>query len=105
MVITLPLGGRPHLTITPRLIIALAITSLLATAAAFTIQSWSQQHIPPTHTAILLTLEPVFACLTSFLILHERLGGRSLLGATLILAGIACIELLSASPPLPLHGD
>jgi drug/metabolite transporter (DMT)-like permease len=105
MVITLPLGGRPHLTITPRLIIALAITSLLATAAAFTIQSWSQQHIPPTHTAILLTLEPVFACLTSFLILHERLGGRSLLGATLILAGIACIELLSAAPPLPLHGD
>jgi drug/metabolite transporter (DMT)-like permease len=105
MAITLPLDGRPHLTITPRLIIALAITSLLATAAAFTIQSWSQQHIPPTHTAILLTLEPVFACLTSFLILHERLGGRSLLGATLILAGIACIELLSAAPPLPLHGD
>jgi drug/metabolite transporter (DMT)-like permease len=105
MAITLPLGGQPHLTITPRLIIALAITSLLATAAAFTIQSWSQQHIPPTHTAILLTLEPVFACLTSFLILHERLGGRSLLGATLILAGIASIELLSAAPPLPLHGD
>jgi drug/metabolite transporter (DMT)-like permease len=105
MAITLPLGGRPHLTVTTRLIIALAITSLLATAAAFTIQSWAQQHLPPTHTAILLTLEPVFACLTSFLILHEHLGGRSLLGATLILAGIACIELLSSVPPLPLHQD
>jgi drug/metabolite transporter (DMT)-like permease len=105
MAITLPLGGRPHLTVTPRLIIALAITSLLATAAAFTIQSWAQQHLPPTHTAILLTLEPVFACLTSFLILHEHLGARSLLGATLILTGIACIELLSTAPPLPLHQD
>jgi drug/metabolite transporter (DMT)-like permease len=103
--ITLPLGGRPHLTVTPRLIIALAITSLLATAAAFTIQSWAQQHLPPTHTAILLTLEPVFACLTSFLVLNEHLGGRSLLGATLILAGIVCIELLSTAPPLPLHQD
>ncbi|XWK65882.1 DMT family transporter [Tunturiibacter gelidiferens] len=47
MAVTLPLGGRPHLTLTPRLVITLAITSLLATAAAFTIQSWAQQHLPP----------------------------------------------------------
>jgi drug/metabolite transporter (DMT)-like permease len=77
----------------------------LATAAAFTIQSWAQQHLPPTHTAILLTLEPVFACMTSFLVLHEHLGGRALLGATLILAGIALTELLSAAAPLPIHPD
>ena len=105
MAITLPLGGHPHLTVTPRLIIALAVTSLLATAAAFTIQSWAQQHLPPTHTAILLTFEPVFACLTSFLFLHERLGLRSLSGAALILAGIAFTELLSAPSPLPTHPD
>ncbi|MGH9598025.1 MAG: DMT family transporter [Edaphobacter sp.] len=103
MAITLPLGGSPHLSVTPRLLIALAITSLLATAAAFTIQSWSQQHLPPTHTAILLALEPVFAGLTSFLVLHEHLGHRALLGAALILAGIVFIELLSATTPLPIH--
>jgi drug/metabolite transporter (DMT)-like permease len=105
MAITLPLGGRPHLAITPRLLIALAVTSLLATAAAFTIQSWAQQHLPATHTAILLTLEPVFACLTSFLILHERLSRRSLCGAALILAGIASIELLAIASPLPVHPE
>jgi drug/metabolite transporter (DMT)-like permease len=103
MAITLPFGGIPHLVLTPRLIIALAVTSLLATAAAFTIQSWAQQHLPPTHTAILMTLEPVFAWLTSLLFLHERLGRRSLMGAALILAGIACIEFLSASAPVPAH--
>jgi drug/metabolite transporter (DMT)-like permease len=103
MAITLPMGGRPHLSVTPRLLIALAITSLLATAAAFTIQSWSQQHLPATHTAILLTMEPVFACLTSFLFLHEHLGRRSLLGAALILGGIGLTELLSASAPVPTH--
>ncbi len=103
MAITLPLGGKPHLSVTPRLLVALTITSLLATAAAFTIQSWAQKHLPPTHTALLLTLEPVFACLTSFLVLHEHLGGRSLMGAALILAGIAVIELLSAAAPLPAH--
>jgi drug/metabolite transporter (DMT)-like permease len=105
MAITLPLGGHPHLAITPRLLIALAVTSLLATAAAFTIQSWAQQHLPATHTAILLTLEPVFACLTSFLILHERLSRRSLCGAALILAGIASIELLATTSPLPVHPE
>jgi drug/metabolite transporter (DMT)-like permease len=105
MAITLPLGGRPYLSPTPRLFLALAITSLLATAAAFTIQSWAQQHLPATHTAVLLTLEPVFACLTSFLLLHEHLGHRSLLGAALIFTGIATIELLSAPAPLPIHPD
>jgi drug/metabolite transporter (DMT)-like permease len=105
MAITLPLGGRPHLSPTPRLFLALAITSLLATAAAFTIQSWAQQHLPATHTAVLLTLEPVFACLTSFLVLHEKLGRRSLLGAALILTGIATIELLSAPDPVSIHPD
>ncbi len=103
MAITLPLGGRPHLTITLRLLIALGITSLVATAAAFTIQSWAQQHLPPTHTALLLTLEPVFAALTSVLFLHEHLGQRALIGAALILTGIAVTELTAIPSELPTH--
>ena len=103
MAITLPLGGRPHLTLTPRLITALAVTSLLATAAAFTIQSWAQQYLPPTHTAILLSLEPVFACITSFLVLHEHLGPRSLFGAALILIGIVTIEIFPSDAPIPMY--
>jgi len=97
MAVTLPLGTPLHLSVTPRLVIALAVTSLLATAAAFTIQSWAQQHLPPTHTALLLTLEPVFAWLTSFLFLGEHMGSRSLLGAGLILSGILFTELLPIS--------
>ncbi|WP_263366989.1 DMT family transporter [Edaphobacter bradus] len=103
MAITLPLGGGLYLSVTPRLVLALGITSVLATAAAFTIQSWAQQHLPPTHTAILLTLEPVFAWLTSFLFLHERMSLRSLAGAGLILAGIAVIELLPSAEPVAAH--
>ncbi|QNI35285.1 DMT family transporter [Edaphobacter albus] len=103
MAITLPFGGKLYLTLTPRLVVALAITSLLATAAAFTIQSWAQQHLPPTHTALLLTLEPVFAWLTSFLFFGERLGPRSLIGALFILGAILLIELLPSRSPLPDH--
>lgn len=105
MAVTLPLGGALYLHLTTRLIVALLVTSLLATAAAFTIQSWAQQHLPPTHTAILITLEPVFACLTAFLVLHERFTGRSLAGAGLILAGIGVIELLPGSAPVAVHPE
>lgn len=94
MLLTLPLGERPHAVFTGRLVIALAVTSILATAAAFTIQSWAQKHLPPTHTAVILTLEPVFAWLTALLFLQEHLGQRGLAGAGLILAGIALTELL-----------
>jgi drug/metabolite transporter (DMT)-like permease len=93
MLVSLPLE-RPHITPTPRVIVAVVICGLFATAAAFTIQSYAQQHLPPTHTVVLLSLEPVFAWLTSLLILHESLGRRSLLGAGLILAGILLIEFL-----------
>jgi drug/metabolite transporter (DMT)-like permease len=94
MGISLPLFEHPFVHWTARVVIALLIAALLATAVAFTVQSWAQQFIPATHTALLFTLEPVFAWLTSFVFLGERLGLRSSLGALLILAGIALSELL-----------
>jgi drug/metabolite transporter (DMT)-like permease len=97
MLITLPLGGRPHFDGTPVVWIALAVTALLATAAAFTIQSWAQQHLPASHTALIFTLEPVFAWLTSLLFFGEQLGRRAMLGAGLILAGILLAELRPTS--------
>jgi drug/metabolite transporter (DMT)-like permease len=103
MLLTLPIGGRPYLHATPRLLIALAITSILATAAAFTIQSWAQQHLSPTHTALIVTLEPVFAWLTSLIFLGERLGPRALSGAALIIGGILVTELWPAAAPHSLH--
>jgi drug/metabolite transporter (DMT)-like permease len=100
MALSLRFIEHPHIAWTPRLMIALGIAAVLATAAAFSIQSWAQSVLPPTHTALLLTLEPVFAWITSFLIMHERLGLRPASGALLILAGIALTELVP-QPQLP----
>jgi drug/metabolite transporter (DMT)-like permease len=97
MALSLPLIEYPHITWTPRLAIALGIAAVLATAAAFSIQSWAQSVLPSTHTALILTLEPVFAWITSFLVMGERLGARPACGALLILSGIALTELM----PLP----
>ena len=94
MAVSLPFIERPQVHFTPRLIIALVIAAALATAAAFSIQSWAQSILPSTHTALLLTLEPVFAWITSFLLMGERLGLRPTSGAILILIGIGITELI-----------
>ncbi len=75
-------------------ILALLVTGILATAVAFSVQTWAQQVIPATNIAVILTLEPVFAWLTAFLVLHEKLELRRTLGACLVLAGILMTELL-----------
>lgn len=103
MALSLPLAEHNRLNLTPRLIFALLIAAVLATAAAFSIQSWAQSILPPAHTALLLTLEPVFAWLTSFLILNERLTARPATGALLILAGIALTELIPQPHPATAH--
>src|SRR5258708_37413243 len=73
---------------------AILITGTLGLAVAFTVQAWAQQFTPATHTALIFNLEPVFAWLTSFVYLHERLGLRAGAGALLILAGVMVSELL-----------
>jgi drug/metabolite transporter (DMT)-like permease len=100
LAICLPAFERPFLHITPRLVFALAITAFLATAVAFSVQSWAQSILPATNTALLLTMEPVFAWFTSFLVLGERLSGRGMAGAGLVLAGILFTEL-RVRPEIP----
>ena len=94
MALSLPFIERPQVEWTPSLLAALAIAAVLATAAAFSIQSWAQSVLPSTHTALILTMEPVFAWITSFFFTGERLGVRPAAGAILILAGIAITELI-----------
>ena len=86
--------------------IGVAICAVFATAVAFSLQLWAQQFTTPSHAAILFTLEPVFAVITSYLVLRERLGLRSIAGAALVLAGILAAELLgppaAAESPKPM---
>ena len=78
---------------TPNVWLALGVTSLLATALAFFVQTWAQRYSSPTRTVLIFSLEPVFAWLTSYLITGEVLSGRGVAGAVLILIGILVVEL------------
>lgn len=88
-----PVRYRPS----ARVWVALAVTSLLATALAFSLQTWAQQYSSATRTALIFALEPVFAWLTSFVLSGELLTARATMGAGLILAGIVAVEWKPAS--------
>ena len=98
MAVSTPLLEHPRFHLTGRLVVALLVAAVLATAAAFTIQSWAQQHLAATHTALILSAEPLFAWITSLLVLHQGLNGRQAFGALLILAGIVLTELFTRRP-------
>jgi drug/metabolite transporter (DMT)-like permease len=78
------------------LLIGIAVCAIFATAAAFSMQLWAQQYTTPSHAAIIFTLEPVFAVITSYLVIGERLNARSIVGAVFVLGGILIAELLGA---------
>ena len=76
MILTFPLAEKVYVVWSARVLWGIGITGFLSLALAFAIQAWAQQFTPATHTALIFTLEPVFAWLTSFIFLGERLGTR-----------------------------
>ncbi len=76
--------------------ISLLVTGIVASAAAFYIQTTVQQHIPAARTAIILTMEPVFATLFGYWLAGDRLSTLQVAGATLILSALFVGEVLPA---------
>ncbi len=72
----------------------------LAVGVAYTLQVVAQQRAKPAHTAILLSLEGVFAAVGGWLLLGETLSPRAIVGCLLMLCGM----LLSQLWPMRLHG-
>ncbi len=102
--VTWPVEPAPILRWTARLVVAILITAVLATALAFSIQNWAQQYTPAPHTALIFALEPVFAGLTSWYVLGERLSGKAFLGCALILGGMVVSEIWGGGQPSPVEG-
>lgn len=66
---------------------------VMSVGVAYTLQVVAQKVAPPTHAAIILSLEAVFAALAGWLILGEVLTSRGLLGCGLMLAGMVVAQL------------
>lgn len=72
---------------------ALVYTGVVATAAALVWQMRAQREMSPARAALLLCCEPVFATITSWWWLGERLSVTQWIGAGLIVAGMILAEL------------
>jgi drug/metabolite transporter (DMT)-like permease len=68
-------------------LLALVYLGLLASVVVVSLQAWGQQRVDAMRSAIVFGLEPVFAAVTAWALLGERLGWAGLAGATLIVAG------------------
>ena len=79
---------------------AVLITSILATALAFYVQTWVQSLVTPARTAIILTMEPVFAGIFGVLLAGNVLSLRFLAGATWVLAAMLVAGLTNPSAQL-----
>ncbi|MCZ4497460.1 MAG: permease [Marmoricola sp.] len=68
--------------------------ALFAGAAALLGQTWAQAHLSPTRSAIIMSMEPVFAASFAVLLGGETLTGRMLGGGALVIAAMLLVELV-----------
>jgi drug/metabolite transporter (DMT)-like permease len=68
---------------------------IFSVGIAYTLQVVGQKYSPPSHAAIILSMETVFATIGGFLLLNERLGFKELIGCALMLAGMLLTQLQS----------
>ncbi|HET7432368.1 MAG TPA: DMT family transporter [Nocardioides sp.] len=68
--------------------------AVLAGAVALLAQTWAQAHLAPTRSAIIMSMEPVFAALFAVLFGGEPTTTRMLLGGSLMLTAMLIVELV-----------
>jgi drug/metabolite transporter (DMT)-like permease len=74
----------------------IAYGGIMSVGIAYTLQVIAQKTAHPGYASIILSLEAVFAVVGGWLILHEQLTGRMLVGCALMLTGMVLAQLNSA---------
>lgn len=83
----------PRLPATPQAWLAVLVLGILCSAVGFTVQTVAQQYTSPSHTAVIFSMEPVFAAVFAFLLFGETLSLRGYIGAALVLASLLITEI------------
>ncbi len=65
----------------------------ISVGIAYTLQLIGQRKTPPSHAAVILGLEAVFAAIGGWAVLNETLSSRALVGCSLMLAGVIVSQL------------
>lgn len=84
--IVLPSSGRDWLSV--------VYMALVAGALAMLGQTWAQAHLPPTRTAIIMSMEPVFAASFAVWLGGEAVTSRLVVGGLMVLTAMLIVELV-----------
>ena len=77
---------------------AVLYAGVVSIGLGYTAQVVPQRHTTPSHAAIILSAESVFAALTGWLVLGEALSPRQLVGCGLMLTGMLLAQLPQKEP-------
>ena len=72
---------------------AIIVTGVFASALAYYIQTWAQQHLSASRTAVILTTEPAWALVAAVVLAGQRFSALQAVGALVMLASIVGHEL------------
>jgi drug/metabolite transporter (DMT)-like permease len=75
---------------------ALLVTGIFASALGFLVQTWAQRQTSATRTALVFTLEPVWAAIFGYTLAGDRLGALGWSGCAVIMVGIVLAEPAAA---------
>ena len=81
--------AEPMMTFNWQMVFAISYTAFFSLGLCYTLQVWAQRHTPPADAALILSLESVFAVISGWLILNERLGLLQIFGCVLIFIAVA----------------
>jgi len=80
--------AEPMMKFSGQLMFAIAYTAIFSLGLCYTLQVWAQRHTPPADAALILSLESVFAVISGWLLLHEKLVSIQILGCILIFIAV-----------------
>lgn len=90
--LALPVLETPFLVWDSRFAVYLVITGVLATGICLYLQNDAQQYTTANRTALIFSLEPLFAALFAYLLLGQMLTRREWIGGLLVVVGIIVSE-------------
>ncbi len=79
--------------------LAVLYMAVFAGALAMLGQTWAQAHLSPTRSAVVMSMEPVFAAFFAILLGGESLEARMVLGGAMVLTAMVVVELRPTRKP------
>ncbi len=78
---------------------AILYAGVMSSGVGYTVQILAQRNADPTAATLLMSMESVFAALAGWVILHERLSGKELIGCALVFAAVIAAQFAGGESP------